>query len=136
MRDILHLALEVERLFRGLPHVFKYGFTALAYTRERTFHFSLHRQKICIQMDDLEALSESILVPKSQNNDCNFIDLIKFLIVAHSEHQFTVMCLTGDSLKSQQLDVLSSRISRAFVLSWSAAVFLIRPLHFLHHFNI
>lgn len=105
-------------------------------TRERTFHFSLHRQKICIQMDDLEALSESILVPKSQNNDCNFIDLIKFLIVAHSEHQFTVMCLTGDSLKSQQLDVLSSRISRAFVLSRSAAVFLIRPPHFLHHFNI
>lgn len=78
MRDILHLALEVERLFRGLPHVFKYGFTALAYTRERKFNFSLHRQKICIHQ---EALYESILVLKTRNNDCNFIDLIKFLVV-------------------------------------------------------
>lgn len=70
----------MERLFRGLPHVFKYGFTALAYTRELV-SFSLHRQKISIHVDELEVLSGSILVPETQNNDCNFIDLIKFLIV-------------------------------------------------------
>lgn len=40
MRDILHLALEVERLFRGLPHVFKYDFTALPYTREDVSFFT------------------------------------------------------------------------------------------------
>ncbi len=32
-------------------------------------------------MDDLEALSESMFVPKTQNNDCHFIDVIQFLIV-------------------------------------------------------